>query len=171
MLAPRRYVPAWALAMGAACAFVLLRRPLPEHLANYTWCTAFFITGTLLWVLRDRVRLSPWPLLGLLALAAATRGTPAFVPAYFLLACYGTLWLGLAPALPRIRETDLSYGLYLYGWPAAQLVQSVAPGGPWHNTLWATLLAGGLAAISWFAIERPALRLKRRLVAGRSAAT
>ena len=171
MLAPRRYVPAWALAMGAACAFVLLRRPLPEHLANYTWCTAFFITGTLLWVLRDRVRLSPWPLLGLLALAAATRGTPAFVPAYFLLACYGTLWLGLAPALPRIRETDLSYGLYLYGWPAAQLVQSVAPGGPWHNTLWATLLAGGLAAMSWFAIERPALRLKRRLVAGGSAAT
>lgn len=171
MLAPRRYVPAWALAMGAACAFVLLRRPLPEHLANYTWCTAFFITGTLLWVLRDRVRLSPWPLLGLLALAAATRGTPAFVPAYFLLACYGTLWLGMAPALPRIRETDLSYGLYLYGWPAAQLVQSVAPGGPWHNTLWATLLAGGLAAMSWFAIERPALRLKRRLVAGRSAAT
>ena len=71
----------------------------------------------------------------------------------------------------RIRETDLSYGLYLYGWPAAQLVQSVAPGGPWHNTLWATLLAGGLAAMSWFAIERPALRLKRRLVAGRSAAS
>ena len=168
MLAPRRYVPAWVLAMGVACAFVLLRRPLPDHLANYTWCTSFFITGTLLWVLRDRVRLSPWLLLGLLALAAATRGTQAFVPAYFLLACYGTLWLALAPALPRIRETDLSYGLYLYGWPAAQLVQSLAPGGPWHNTLWATLLAGALAAISWFAIERPALRLKRRLVAPRT---
>ena len=113
-------------------------------------------------MLRDRVRLSPWPLLGLLALAAATRGTPAFVPAYFLLACYGTLWLGLAPALPRIRETDLSYGLYLYGWPMAQLVQTFSPGSPLHNMLWTTLLALACAAASWFLIERPALRLKRR---------
>ena len=27
------------------------------------------------------------------------------------------------PTLPLIRRNDLSYGLYLYGWPAAQLVQ------------------------------------------------
>lgn len=164
MLTPRHYLPAWLLAMAAACAFALLRQPLPEHLANYTWCTAFFITGTLLWLLRDRVQLSPWPLLGLLAAATATRGSQAFVPVYFLLVCYGTLWLAMVPALPRIRETDLSYGLYLYGWPAAQLVQTLAPGGPWHNTLWTTVLAGSLAAASWFMIERPALRWKRRLL-------
>lgn len=170
MLTPRRYVPAWMLAMGAACAFALLRRPLPDHLANYAWCTAFFITGTLFWILRDRVRLSPWSVLGLLGVAAATRGTLAFVPAYFLLVCYGTLWLAFVPKLPAIRRHDLSYGLYLYGWPAAQVVQSLAPGGPWHNTLWATLLAGTLAAASWFLIERPALRLKRRLLATRSPA-
>jgi peptidoglycan/LPS O-acetylase OafA/YrhL len=171
MLAPRRYVPAWALAMAAAATFAIIRRPLPEHLANYTWCTAFFITGTLLWVLRDRVRLSPWPLAGLLLLAVICKGTQVFVPMYFLLVCYGTLWLALVPALPRIHNTDLSYGLYLYGWPAAQIVQTLTPGTPWHNTLWTTVLAGGLAAASWFAIERPALRLKSRLAMPRSTPT
>jgi peptidoglycan/LPS O-acetylase OafA/YrhL len=39
-----------------------------------------------------------------------------------------------------------------------------APGtGPLFNTVWATLLAGSLAALSWWYVERPALRLKARL--------
>jgi len=57
-----------------------------------------------------------------------------------------------------------SYGLYLYGWPSQQLVeQFIAPGGtPLQNTAWATALALSLAAASWFLVERPALRLKKR---------
>ena len=39
-----------------------------------------------------------------------------------------------------------------------------------HNTLWATLLAGALATASWFLVERPALRLKKRFVAKRDRA-
>jgi peptidoglycan/LPS O-acetylase OafA/YrhL len=98
----------------------------------------------------------------LLTIAALARGTSWFHLPYFALACYGTLWLAFVPKLPVIRHNDLSYGLYLYGWPAAQLVQQFSPGGPWHNVLWATVLAGALAAASWFAIERPALGLKKR---------
>jgi peptidoglycan/LPS O-acetylase OafA/YrhL len=162
VLTARRYTPLWAITMVGAYAFAAWRNPLPEWLANYIWCTAFFITGTLCWLHRERIRLGAWPLLVLLTIAALARGTPWFHLPYFALACYGTLWLAFVPKLPVIRHNDLSYGLYLYGWPAAQLVQQFSPGGPWHNVLWATLLAGALAAASWFVIERPALGLKKR---------
>ena len=165
LLTPRRYTPLWALALAAAYAFAAWRHPLPEWLSNYIWCAAFFITGTLCWLQRARIRLGAWPLLVLFATAVLARGTAWFHLPYFAMACYGTLWLAFVPTLPRIRQHDLSYGLYLYGWPSAQLVQQFSPGGPLHNTLWATVLAGALAAASWFAIERPALRLKRRFVA------
>ena len=170
LLTPRRYTPLWALALAGAYAFAALRHPLPEWLSNQMWCAAFFITGTLCWLQRTRIRLGLLPLLALLAGAAMARGTQWFHLPYFAIACYGTLWLAFVPTLPRIREHDLSYGLYLYGWPSAQLVQQFSPGGPFHNTLWATLLAGALATASWFLVERPALRLKRRSVAKRDRA-
>lgn len=161
VLTPRRYTPLWALALLGAYAYAVWRHPLPEHLMNYAWCTAFFITGTLCWLQRDRIVPSGWLLLALLAACALARGTPWFHLPYFATLCYATLWLAFVPRLPVLRH-DLSYGLYLYGWPSAQLVQLYAPGGPLHNMAWATLLALLLAAASWFLVERPALRLKKR---------
>lgn len=161
VLTPRRYTPLWLLALGSAYAYAVHRHPLPDALSNYAWCTAFFITGTALWLNRGRVRLSWVALLALVAIAAVARGRPWFHLPYFALVCYGTLFLAFVPPLPRIRHHDLSYGLYLYGWPSGQLVQHFAPGGPLHNTLWATVLALALAAASWFLVERPALALKK----------
>jgi peptidoglycan/LPS O-acetylase OafA/YrhL len=161
LLAPRRYTLLWMLAIGALYAFIALSHP-PAYLRNYAWCTAFFITGTALWVNRTRIPLA-WPLLlALLAACAAARGTPWFRVPYFFTLAYGTMFVAFLPALPRIRHHDLSYGLYLYGWPAAQLVQSYSPGTPMHNVLLATPLGLSLAAGSWFLVERPALALKRR---------
>ena len=164
VLTPRRYTPRWLLTMACGYAWARWRAPLPEWLANYAWCVAFFITGTALWINRARVRLSWWMLLGLLLAAATTRGGPWFHIPYFLALCYGTLFVAFVPRLPMIRHNDLSYGLYLYGWPSQQLVrQFIAPEAtPLQNMAWATALALGLAAMSWFLVERPALRLKKR---------
>lgn len=164
LLATRRYTSLWLLTMVAGYTWARWNAPLPDHLANQAWCTAFFITGTALWVNRTRLRLSWWILLALLAAAALTRGGPWFHIPYFVLLCYGTLFVAFVPRLPLIRHNDLSYGLYLYGWPSQQLVQQlIAPGGgPLQNMAWATVLALTLAALSWFLVERPALRLKRR---------
>ena len=79
---------------------------------------------------------------------------------------YGALYLGLRVRLPMIRSTDFSYGLYLYGWPAQQLAWML----PWGksiggNILIASIIALTCAALSWFLIERPAMRLKKRWVA------
>jgi peptidoglycan/LPS O-acetylase OafA/YrhL len=161
-LSAKRYLLPWLLALGGAAAFAWWRAPLPDWLANNIWCVAFFITGTALWLYRDRVRLSWIPVVALIVLAALLRGTPWFVAPYFALVCYGTLWLAFAPTPARMAHHDLSYGLYLYGWPSAQIVQTISPGAPWHNVLWASVLAFALAALSWFLVERPALHLKRR---------
>ena len=166
LLAPRRYAALWALAMVGGYALARHAWPLPDHIQKYAECTAFFITGTLLWVERARIRLSGWAVLAMAGAFAAVRGTPwAHLP-YFVLLAYGTLWLGLRVPLPQLRQTDLSYGLYLYGWPAQQLAWLLPAGKSIAgNIAIATLIALACAALSWHLVERPALRLKKRFVA------
>ena len=170
MLRPLRYLPTWALAIAAACGFAWLRAPLPEHLSALIWVTAFFITGTLIWIWRARIRLSTWALLPLLAMAAATRGSVWFAPAYFALVAYGTFCAAFLPRLPVIARTDLSYGLYLYGWPMQQLALLAGATTVLTNTAVASTLAFVCAAGSWYLVERPALNWKRRLLATSPAA-
>jgi len=110
------------------------------------------------------VRLSWWIFAALLAATAFARGSQWIALPYSAALAYGTLVVALRARLPVIGHIDLSYGIYLYGWPAQQLVQQfIAPQGtPWQNVAWATPLALLLAAGSWFLVERPALRLKKR---------
>jgi peptidoglycan/LPS O-acetylase OafA/YrhL len=166
LLAPRRYTPLWALAMLAGYALAWHYWPLPDHIQKYAECTAFFITGTLLWVNRARIPLSGWAVLALTVAFAATRGTGWSHLPYFGLLTYGTLWLGLCVRLPMIRHTDLSYGLYLYGWPAQQLAWMLPAGKTIAgNIAIATVIALACAVLSWVLVERPAVRLKKRFVA------
>ncbi len=147
--------------------------PTPEK-TDLAYCRAFFLTGAFAWINREAIPLS-WPLLfAILVFAAGLHNTDWFYVGYFLALSYGTLFLAYVPELPVIRQHDLSYGLYLYGWPSQQIVQAIAPAtGALANTLWATLLAGAFAAASWFLVEAPAMRLKSRLRirSGTSAAT
>lgn len=168
-LALLRLLRAWrfnALFVAALVGgYFLLRGQTLSYLqSSNLWCVAFFAAGAFAWVNRARIPLA-WPVLAaVLAVAALTRDTAPYPATYFIALAYTTLFVAFVPRLPRIGHHDLSYGLYLYGWPAQQLVLHFAPGtGPLFNTLWATVLAGGLAALSWWLVERPALRLKARL--------
>ena len=160
VLTPRRYLPSRALAIAGATAYAWHASPLPEHLAYLIWVTSFFITGTLIWVLRARIALHGKWVLALLLVAALTRGSTIFIPAYFALVAYGTFWLALRGHRTFIRHTDLSYGLYLYGWPAQQLALLVGATSVAANTALASVLALAFAAASWWLIEKPALALK-----------
>lgn len=77
---------------------------------------------------------------------------------YCVIAC-GTLRLpGIARAT---RGIDLSYGLYLYGFPVQQLLMHAWPQLDAPRQFAAALpVTLALAAVSWFVVERPALRLK-----------
>ena len=74
---------------------------------------------------------------------------------------------------PALRlPVDLSYGTYLYAWPVSQVAVALAvregrdmsPLTLFVVTLVPTLLA---ATASWFCVERPVLRLRRRRPGGR----
>jgi peptidoglycan/LPS O-acetylase OafA/YrhL len=157
-----RYNTLFAIGLVAGFAVMDVGAMSPTRVTTL-WAQAFFATGILAWVNRARIPLA-WPLLvATIGIAAAMRGTTYYYIAYFVAMSYTTFYLAYVPKLPQIRHHDISYGLYLYGWPAQQLVLHFVPGsGPLFNTFWATLLAGALAVLSWRFVERPALQWKKR---------
>ena len=96
--------------------------------------------------------------------------TPLYKAALYVGTAWGVLVLALAPLLTRRRTepaADLSYGVYLYGWPVQQVFYALFPTAGAALVLWPALAATvAIALLSWHLVEKPALVLKRRLVAG-----
>ena len=131
------------------------------------WLLSFFAVGMLLYKLR-RTRIFDYRVaLAALALLVISVPIRQFILLFPLTGCYLALWLALHPRLPKLRAArwgDLSYGLYIYGWPSEQFVIWLKGG---HADWWQVfggglLLAGALAFLSWHLVEGPALRLKPR---------
>ncbi|MFD2250980.1 peptidoglycan/LPS O-acetylase OafA/YrhL [Pseudochelatococcus lubricantis] len=126
-----------------------------------------FMTGSLLFLYRDRVRLGLL-LLAVLAFAMwLAAGTPLYRTLLFVTQAYGVLWFALAvpPLLRRPPRADLSYGLYLYGWPVQQVLFGFFPQiAAWAMIGPALVLSALVAALSWYLVEQPALAFKGRLM-------
>ena len=138
----------------------------------------FFLAGVVL--LRDRNSV-PLTGIGTASAAAALAGVLAAgwgqalapLPLGYLL-----LWLAVAlpPRLRRFGAThDLSYGVYLYGWPTTQVLIAVGVARHGATMLMIASLVAVVpaAALSWWLVERPAMRLKSmsaRTKAGQSEA-
>lgn len=134
--------------------------------SGWGWMLGFFAAGMAIYKMRDLRVFHPnialFAVIGLV-LSGAYQG--AFILLFPIFGCYLALYLALNPKLPVIpaaRFGDLSYGLYIYGWPSQQtviwLMHKHAPW--WQVFILATLLAGTLAFLSWHLIEKRALRLK-----------
>jgi peptidoglycan/LPS O-acetylase OafA/YrhL len=133
--------------------------------AGWGWMLGFFAAGMVLYKLRDtRVfdyRIALVAVAGLIASVILRQ----FIALFPLFGCYLALYLALHPKLPVIEATrfgDLSYGLYIYGWPAEQLVIWLLRGHAewWQVFVLANLLTIALAFLSWHLVEKRALRLK-----------
>ncbi|QYZ69224.1 acyltransferase family protein [Neotabrizicola shimadae] len=143
--------------LGLAALALWLMPGLGGRAAVFAPLFLAFALGMLAQALRDRLPLS-WPLAAGLMLLAPL-GWP------FALAALGCLALMLAFWLPaRPLSRDLSYGVYIYGWPVGQTLIHLVPGlSP--AALAVATLAGVLpfAWASWTFVESPAL--PRRAVA------
>ena len=125
---------------------------------------AYFAAGSLLWSLRDRIRINRWWVTGsvcilvLLAMFGVVDLWGALPLAYLVLT------LGaLCPVLRGVK-CDLSYGVYVYAWPVQEglALAGVQRFGPLVFIVAAVTLVAPLAWLSWTFVEQPALRMVPR---------
>lgn len=163
-----------ALAGGLLLLHALRPEP-PKGVETALRLPLLFAAGSALHLWRERVPLSGPLLIGLILAVAAAAKTPAYTALLYLAEAYGVIWLALAPALTRPGldlDTDLSYGTYLYGWPVQQTLHALFPSASALALLGPSLvLTLAVAALSWFGVERPALRLKARSLGRRTIGT
>jgi peptidoglycan/LPS O-acetylase OafA/YrhL len=159
------------LAFGMACLHFNMLDELEKWgwffhlLSGWGWFLGFFAAGMTLYKLRHTCIFDGR--IALLALAGLVLSVPLrqFLLLFPLFGCYLVVWLALTPRLPVIRAArfgDLSYGIYIYGWPAEQAAIWLLGGRAawWQVFVIAMPAAAALAFLSWHLIERPALRLK-----------
>ena len=122
-----------------------------------------FLVGAIAYFYADRIPATrPWAIgaVAILVIITALGGMRGFgaIPLGFLV-----LWLGAVLPLEKVgRTNDISYGVYIYAFPVSLLLAVI--GAPSLGLVAFTLLSIALvlpfAALSWFVVERPALRLK-----------
>lgn len=160
----------WAMLVAATALRGFVAPDGPKGLETALRLPLIFMTGGLIYLWRECVPIS---LVGVAALGLALMFL-AHTPLYQVVLFTGTAWaslvFALTPALTRWRTEppgDISYGVYLYGWPVQQVFYALFPATGALVLLWpalaATLLVG---VLSWLLVEKPALNLKRRLLAG-----
>ena len=124
-----------------------------------------FLLGMAFWHYRDYVRLDWRIVVGLLAATALLSSTLLYRPLLYVTVVYLSLFLalGLRVRQERGHGPDLSYGIYLYGWPLEQTMILLFPA----LTAWGVIgsavpLALVAAYLSWTLVEKPALSLRRK---------
>lgn len=137
----------------------------PEMLGPMIRLANLFFVGGCFYLFREKIRMTRQ----LALLAAIVLCAGMFIPHYaeLVLALFGGYLLFFfaflrIPGLLRFNDLpDVSYGLYLYGWPVQKLLIWYVPGiSPWSVLFLSLVLSLLLAVISWYAIEEPFLKLK-----------
>jgi len=124
---------------------------------------SFFAAGALLHLVRDRVPVSGG--LALIAIVVALVPDAVDGRAFALLApltmAYALLWVGASSPTRVGSRHDVSYGVYIYGYPIQQLLTVAGASSVLAPILFALaslLLTLPFAWASWLRVERPAMR-------------
>ena len=121
--------------------------------------------GAVLGVHRAYVKIDGRIVTGFFILAWMFRHGELFPIFFYPTFCLFTLWLMSTRVVRAARlPGDFSYGVYVFGWPIQQILVVLFPGlsVPQHIAL-ALLLTVPVAALSWFAVEKPSIEIGRRL--------
>lgn len=157
---------AFALSLIGAAAVgypVLAVETIPQMVTRFALT---FSAGALLYQFRDRLPAN-WSLVALSVVLVVAGGLLpnyrvfAALPLAYAVVVSGALMKRIRPQL----RNDISYGIYIYGWPVQQLLAMMGltwlPPGVFF--ILATAVTIPLAAASWFLVEKHAMKLKRRV--------
>lgn len=125
----------------------------------------YFLAGTIVYRLRYRLPGGPLVATALLALGWLMLADEHLTLLSPLVLAWAAAAIGCtAPRRPKIVfDGDYSYGLYLYGMPVQQMLVAMVGAMPlWVHFPLSVAVAGGVAALSWRFVEKPALALKAR---------
>jgi peptidoglycan/LPS O-acetylase OafA/YrhL len=134
------------------------------YLRGWLWMLSHFAAGMVMYFLRGRIQFRwYYALLALVPWVITSQFGEFFT--FFAPSCgYLTIYAATARHWRGLdysgRVGDLSYGIYIYGWPCQQLVMWLANGRAawWEVWLGATALVLPLAWLSWHLVEKGALR-------------
>jgi peptidoglycan/LPS O-acetylase OafA/YrhL len=138
---------------------------LGEPSKIFPYGSAFLVGGSF-YLFRDRTQFRALTtlLVVVVLLVGLLSGRDAIVQSAVVL-CGGYLLFYLAQR-PRIgtnrRFPDISYGIYLHGWPVESLLIFYFHWSPWVTFAVSLAICACLGWLSWHLVERPMLRLKRR---------
>ncbi|MGB0505147.1 MAG: acyltransferase family protein [Pikeienuella sp.] len=155
----------WAAVMlGIAALYVVISLGMMPEGAVFYRLTVFaplamaFAMGGFAWRIRALLPLS-WiggiVLVALTALTLIVFGEPAGKPILIFTCGYGCLLIAYCTP-PMKMPGDISYGVYIYGWPVTQLVVWIAaPASAPVAALLSALAVVPFAAASWVMVEKP----------------
>jgi peptidoglycan/LPS O-acetylase OafA/YrhL len=151
-------------AAGLAALMTLLSPHVSLMMPGIAYTLPYFSGGVIMYTVYRRFGTLPrlaWLCLGFIC-ASALVGFQQY--AFALFGPYILVFLAERPNIGSRfaqRWGDLSYGAYLFGWPMEQLVQHfLGLRNGWQLFALSLPMVFACAAISWWAIERPCLRLK-----------
>lgn len=123
-----------------------------------------FLAGLLLYTFRTRIPHRALIFVGCLALCCVLFSVPYGRLFVAFPAAYATVFIGLTnPTRSQILLSgDYSYGIFLYGYPIQQSFAHLTGGGHWiAHLLTVVPITFGVAAASWWLLEKHALTLRR----------
>ena len=140
---------------------------LPESPEQMFRLMACFCAGGCFYLFRDELRYRRvWLVAAAVVLGLCLCNGPCASLALPTVGAY--LLFGLAFADLRFLDSfksqaDVSYGVYLYGWPVQSLlIWYFLDVSPWEVSAATFIICLGLGWLSWHAVERPFLRMKAR---------
>ena len=156
----------------AVTIFIIIDPMLPQRLL-LSWRTPdteidalvpCFAAGALMALLKNHIHIGPGVVFGCVVLFLTFQKAPFAHYLFYAALFFGLLYVFSRNPLAGLRPSvDISYGVYLWGWPIQQLLVHMYPdmGVQWHR-FWAITLACGMGWASWHLIEKRFVWLGRK---------
>ena len=121
----------------------------------------FFAAGSVACLLRRYIPVSSFLMLAVGIIGVAGQRTAHAMPFTMLFVTYFVFWFAYVPRIPPIpAQLDVSYGVYLWGFPVQQVLVLAGIENGWLLFVATTPIVLLVGAASWLLVEKPALRMK-----------